>query len=148
MAAGITDDSSDVRPPGHGPVTTPTPAPIPLMIETPRGLLVAGLRAARRQIYPINPMAVARCRERHSASGKKSDHADAMVLANILRTDAHVHRPLPADTELARSIKVLARACQDATWRRTRAGNKLRSLRREHCPAMLQRRRRPRAGAG
>ncbi|MBG0831752.1 IS110 family transposase [Planomonospora sp. ID67723] len=112
--------------------------PIPIAIETPRGLLIAALRAAGRQIYPINPMAVARYRERHPASGKKSDHADAMVLANILRTDAHVHRPLPADTELARSIKVLARACQDATWRRTRAGNELRSLLREYYPAMLE----------
>ncbi|MBB3733094.1 transposase [Nonomuraea dietziae] len=112
--------------------------PIPVAIETPRGLLVAALRAAGRKIYPINPMAVARYRERHSASGKKSDHADAMVLANILRTDAHVHRPLPADTELVRSIKVLARACQDATWRRTRAGNEPRSLLREYYPAMLE----------
>jgi transposase len=112
--------------------------PIPVAIETPRGLLVAALRATGRPIYPINPMAVARYRERYSASGKKSDHADAVVLANILRTDLHVHRPLPADTELARSIAVLARACQDATWRRTRAGNELRSLLREHYPAMLE----------
>ncbi|MFI1995054.1 IS110 family transposase [Actinoplanes sp. NPDC020271] len=112
--------------------------PIPVAIETPRGLLVAALRATGRKIYPINPMAVARYRERYSASGKKSDHADAVVLANILRTDLHVHRPLPADTELARSIAVLARACQDATWRRTRAGNELRSLLREYYPAMLE----------
>ena len=111
---------------------------IPVAIETPRGLLVAALRATGREVYPINPMAVARYRERYSASGKKSDHADAVVLANILRTDQHVHRPLPDDTELARSIKVLARACQDATWRRTRAGNELRSLLREYYPAMLQ----------
>jgi hypothetical protein len=40
-------------------------------------------------------MAVARYRERHSVSRKKSDHVDAMTLANILRTDAHMHRPLP-----------------------------------------------------
>jgi hypothetical protein len=60
-------------------------------------------------------------------SGKKSDHADAVTLANILRTDADQHRRLPADTELARSITVLARAHQDATWRRARAGNELRS---------------------
>ncbi len=60
-----------------------------------------------------------------------------MILANILRTDAHVHRPLPADTELARSIAVLARAHQDAIWRRTRASNELRSLLREYHPAFL-----------
>jgi transposase len=112
--------------------------PIPVAIETPRGLLVAALRATGRPVYPINPMAVARYRERYSASGKKSDHADAMVLANILRTDAHVHRQLPGDTELARSIAVLARACQDATWRRTRAANELRSLLREYFPALLE----------
>jgi hypothetical protein len=34
----------------------------------------------------------------------RSDHVDAMTLANILRTDGHAHRALPADTELARAI--------------------------------------------
>jgi len=34
-------------------------APIPVAIETPRGLLVAALRATARPIYPINPLAVA-----------------------------------------------------------------------------------------
>ena len=48
-------------------------------------------------------------------SGKKSDHGDAVTLADILRTDADQHRRLPADTELAQSITVLARAHQDAT---------------------------------
>jgi hypothetical protein len=85
-------------------------APIPVAIETSRGLLVAALRATGRLVYPINPMAVARYRERHSVSRKKSDHVDAMTLANILRTDLHMHRPLLADTELARAIAVLARA--------------------------------------
>ena len=71
-------------------------------------------------------------------SGKKSDHADAMVLANILRTDADRHRQLPADSDLARSITVLARAHQDATWRRSRACNELRSVLREYYPGFLQ----------
>ncbi len=81
--------------------------PIPVAIETPRGSLVAALRASGRPIYP---MSVARYRERSSMSGKKSDHGDAVTLANILRTDADQHRRLPADTELAQSITVLARA--------------------------------------
>ena len=80
--------------------------PIPVAIETPRGLLVAVLRASGRPIYPINPMSVARYRERTSMSGKKFDYADAVTLANILRTDADQHRRLPADAELAQSITV------------------------------------------
>ncbi|MGC4750585.1 IS110 family transposase [Micromonospora sp. DT201] len=112
-------------------------APIPVAIETPRGLLVAALRATGRRVYSINPMAVARYRERYSVSRKKSDHVDAMVLANILRTDAHAHRALPADSELVQAVAVLARAHQDATWRRTRASNELRSLLREYFPGFL-----------
>jgi hypothetical protein len=111
--------------------------PVPVAIETPRGLLTACLRATGRKVYPINPMAVARYRDRHSAAGRKSDHGDAIVLANILRTDRHVHRPLPADTELAQAIAVLARAQQDAVWARTGAHNKLRSHLREYYPAFL-----------
>ena len=111
--------------------------PIPVAIQTARGLLVACLRATGRPVYAINPMAVARYRQRHAVSGKKSDHADALVLANILRTDLAAHRPLPADSELVRAIAVLARAQQDAVWDRTQAHNKLRSLLREYYPGFL-----------
>jgi hypothetical protein len=47
------------------------------------------------------------------------------------------HRPLPADSELAQAIAVLARAQQDAVWERTCAHNKLRSVLREYYPGML-----------
>src|ERR1700736_1395842 len=111
--------------------------PIPIAIETPRGLLVAALRASGRPVFAINPMAVARYRERHSVARSKSDHADAMTLANILRVDAHLHRRLPADSELCQAIAVLARAHQDAIWRRTTAHHQLRSLLREFYPTFL-----------
>lgn len=111
--------------------------PIPVAIETPRGLLVAVLRASGRPVYPVNPLAVARYRERSSVSGKKSDHVDAMALANILRTDRHVHRMLPDDTALARSITVLARGYQDAVWRRTKLVQELRARLREYYPGFL-----------
>lgn len=92
--------------------------PIPVAIETSRGLLVAVLRTGKRQVFAINPMAAARYRDRHSVSRKKSDPGDALVLANTLRTDMHAHRPLPQDSDLARAVAVLARAQQDATWNR------------------------------
>ncbi len=60
-----------------------------------------------------------------------------MVLANNLRTDMAVHRPLPNDSELVQAIAVLARAQQDAVWDRTQAHNKLRSLLREYYPTFL-----------
>ncbi len=110
---------------------------IPVAIETPRGLLVACLRATGRKVYPINPMSVARYRDRHSVAGRKSDHGDSFVLASVLRTDMDMHRPLPADSELAQAIAVLARAQQDAVWDRTTAHNKLRSHLREYYPGFL-----------
>lgn len=90
--------------------------PIPVAIETSRGLLVATLRQGPRTIYAVNPMAASRYRDRHGVSRKKSDPGDALVLANIIRTDAPVHRPLPADIDLAQAVAVLARAQQDAVW--------------------------------
>ncbi|WP_189719393.1 IS110 family transposase, partial [Streptomyces spectabilis] len=111
--------------------------PIPIAIETSRGLLVAVLRTGKRKVYAINPMAAARYRDRTSVSRKKSDPGDALVLANILRTDMHAHRPLPNDSDLGRAIAVLARAQQDALWNRQQISNQLRSLLREYYPAAL-----------
>lgn len=112
--------------------------PIPVAIETDRGLLVAALRATGRAIYPINPLSASRYRSRHQVSGSKSDAADAVMLANILRTDAVAHRPLPADTELAQAIRVLARAQQDAVWSRQQIGNQVRALLKDFYPAALE----------
>jgi transposase len=112
--------------------------PIPVALETDRGLLVAGLRATGRTVYPLNPLAASRYRARHQVSGAKSDAADAVLLANILRTDSAAHRPLAADTELAQAIRVLARAQQDAVWGRQKLGNQIRSLLKDFYPAALE----------
>ena len=111
-------------------------APILVAIETAKGLLPAALRAAGHQLFAINPLAVSRYRDRYAVSRAKSDPGDALVLANILRTDLAAHRPIPHDSELAATIRVLARAQQDAVWDRQQIVNKLRSLLREYHPAM------------
>jgi transposase len=111
--------------------------PIPIGIETDRGLFVAALRETGRVIYPINPLAASRYRARYSVSGAKSDATDAVLLANIVRTDPDAHRPLPADTELAQAIRVLARAQQDAVWARQQVGNQIRDLLKDFYPAAL-----------
>ncbi len=111
--------------------------PVPVAIETSRGLLVAVLRTGKRKVFAINPLAAARYRDRHSVSRKKSDPGDALVLANILRPDMHAHRPLPEDSDLGCAIAVLARAQQDSLWNRQQLANQLRSLLREYYPAAL-----------
>jgi transposase len=66
-------------------------------IETDRGVWVQALLAAGYQVYAINPMSVARYRERHSTSGAKSDAGDAHVLAEIVRLDHAHHRRVAGD---------------------------------------------------
>ena len=61
-------------------------------IETERGPWVQALLAAGYVVFAINPMQVARYRERHSTSGAKSDPADAHLLAEIVRLDRAHHR--------------------------------------------------------
>jgi hypothetical protein len=56
-------------------------------IEADRGLMVGALVGAGYEVYAINPMSVARCRERHAVFGAKSDPGDAKVLADLVRTD-------------------------------------------------------------
>ena len=111
---------------------------IEIAIETDKGLFVAGLFAAGFTVFAINPRAVARYRERYGQAGGKSDPGDAGVLANILRTDRHVHRRLPADSELVRAVKTCARQHQEAIWARQQAMNRLRSLLHDYYPQALQ----------
>lgn len=111
---------------------------LPIAIETAQGLLVAALRASDADLFSINPLAVSRYRDRYSPSRAKSDPGDAIVLANILRTDMDSHRRLPDDSDGAQAIRVLARAHQDAIWDRQQIVSKARSLLRQYFPAFLQ----------
>ena len=107
-------------------------------IETDRGLLVRALVAAGYRVLAVNPLAVDRYRDRARVSGAKSDPGDARVLADMARTDAHQHRPVAADSELADAIKLVARSHQSAIWSRRRLANQLRSALREFYPAALE----------
>jgi transposase len=106
-------------------------------IETDRGLWVSALIAAGYQVWAINPMAAARYRDRHHVSGAKSDAGDAKLLADLVRTDRHNHRPVAGDGPDAEAVKVLARSHQSLIWARVRHANMLRSALREYYPAAL-----------
>jgi hypothetical protein len=86
-------------------------------IETERGPWVQALVAAGYQMYPINPLKVARYRERHVVSGAKSDPGDAHALADMVRTDRHQLRPISGDSDLATAVKVLTRAHKTLIFR-------------------------------
>jgi transposase len=113
------------------------PDDVVIGIETDRGLFVAALVAAGYQVFAVNPMSVSRYRDRHAVSGAKSDPGDAKVLADLVRTDRHNHRPAVPDSDLAEAVKVLARAHQSMIWNRRRQANQLRSALREFYPAAL-----------
>ena len=55
----------------------------------------------------LTPWSSSRYRDRHSTSGAKSDAGDAKVLADLVRTDAHNHRPLAGDSDQASAIPAL-----------------------------------------
>ena len=74
------------------------PSQVVIGIETDRGLWVQALSAAGYQVYAVNPLAVARYRERHQVSGAKSDAGDAKLLADLVRTDRHNHLPMSGDS--------------------------------------------------
>ena len=97
----------------------------------------AGADRGRVQVFAINPMSVARYRERHSTSGAKSDAGDAHVLAEIVRLDHAHHRPVAGDSADAEAIKLVARSHQSLIWDRTRQVLRLRSALREFFPAAL-----------
>jgi hypothetical protein len=107
-------------------------------IETDRGTWVSALVAAGYQVFALNPVQVARYRERHGASGAKSDRGDAHVLAEIVRLDRAHHRPIAGNSPEVEGLKLIARSHQAFIWDRTRHLLRLRSALREFFPAALE----------
>ncbi len=107
-------------------------------IETDRGIWVAALVAAGYQVFALNPVQVARYRERHGASGAKSDRGDAHVLAEIVRLDRAHHRAMAGDSPGVEGLKPVARSHQAVIRDRTRHVLRLRSALREFFPAAIE----------
>jgi transposase len=112
-------------------------ATVVVAIETERGPWVQALLAAGYQVYAVNPLQVARFRERHGVSGAKSDTGDAHALADMVRTDRHQLRPVAGDSVPAAAVKVVTRAHKTLIWERSRHTLRLRHALREFFPAAL-----------
>lgn len=107
-------------------------------IEKPEGRVVDFLLDHGVVVYPINPKALDRARDRFRMSGAKSDVFDAWVLAEFLRTD-HPHlRPLVPNSEPAQELKLLTRDYQRLVRQRTRLVNQLRATLKEYYPRPLE----------
>jgi len=109
------------------------PGQVLVGIETERGPWVQALLAAGYKVYAINPLQVARYRERHSASGRSPTPRTRTCWP---RSSGWIG-PITGDSEIAEHVKVAARAHQRMIWSRVRQVNELRSLLREYYPAAL-----------
>jgi len=89
-------------------------------------------------VYPVNPKALDRARDRFRMSQSKSDSFDAYVLAEFLRTD-HVHlRALQPDSEQAQELKLLTRDHHRLGRHKTRLLNQIEVTLKEYYPRPLE----------
>ena len=89
-------------------------------IERPEGRVVDVLLDHGVRVYPVNPKALDRARDRFRQSGAKDDRFDARVLAGFLRTD-HAHlMALEPSSEAAQELKLLTEDYQRQVRTQTR----------------------------
>lgn len=104
------------------------------IIETRNGLLVEFLLRAGFPVYPINPkLATAR----RKASGAKTDPLDAIILANIGRSDLRELRQLVPNSEVVEKLQALTRAQLKLISEQTSWSNRLRSSLKKYFPLAL-----------
>jgi len=107
-------------------------------IEKPHGRIVDFLLDHGVVVYPVNPKALDRARDRFRMSQSKSDSFDAYVLAEFLRTD-HVHlRALQPDSEQAQELKMLTRDHHRLGRHKTRLLNQIEVTLKEYYPRPLE----------
>jgi transposase len=107
-------------------------------IETCCGPAVERLLEAGLAVYPLNPKAAERYRERKAPSGAKSDSLDARSFAAALRSDGHGWRPLrPLDPRTA-ELRMLCRDEIRLIEQRTALVNQLQEALHEYYPTALK----------
>lgn len=107
-------------------------------IEKPEGRMVDFLLDHEVAVYPINPKAVDRYRDRFRTSRSKSDLFDAYVLSEFVRTDhAHLNAWKP-NSEQAQELKILTRDYQRLVRQQTRLVNQLKVTLKEYYPRPLE----------
>jgi transposase len=107
-------------------------------IERPDGRVVDFLLDHGVVVFPVNPKALDRARDRFRMSGAKSDPFDARVLAGFLRTDHGHLQPLRPSSEAAQELKELTRDYARQVRQQTRLLNQLTVTLKEYYPRALE----------
>jgi transposase len=110
----------------------------PMCIETSSGPAVDQLLQRDYPVYPINPKAAQRYRERKSPAGTKTDRHDAWSMADALRTDGHGWVRLVAQDEATSTLRLLCRDENVLIEQRTALVNQLQAALREYFPLALE----------
>jgi transposase len=111
---------------------------VAVAIETSRGPAVERLMAMGLTVYPMNPKAAERFRDRKAPSGVKDDSLDAWSFADALRTDGHGWRPLLPQDPQTQLLRLLCRDEIGLIEQRTALVLGLREALREYFPAALE----------
>ncbi len=107
-------------------------------IERPDGRVVDFLLDHGVVVYPVNPKALDRARDRFRQSGAKSDPFDARVLADFLRTDHRHLQALQPSSDAAQELKLLTEDCQRHIRQQTRLVNQLTATLKAYYPRALE----------
>lgn len=107
-------------------------------IEKPDGRIVDFLLDHGVLVFPVNPKALDRARDRFRMSGAKSDPFDARVLAGFLRTDHGHLAPLRPSSEAAQELKGLTRDYTRQVRQQTRLLNQLTATLKAYYPRALE----------
>lgn len=107
-------------------------------IETSCGPAVERLLEINLAVYPMNPKAAERYRDRKSPGGVKSDERDAWSFADALRSDGHGWRPLRPEDELTAELRMLCRDEIGLIELRTALSNQLQAALLEYYQAALE----------
>jgi transposase len=108
-------------------------------LETAHNLLIDFLWAkGYSQVYVIPPSVVKGTRGRYRQSGARTDESDALLLADVLRTDRSRFQPWHPDDALTRQMRVKVSLHAYLTQQTTRFSNRLRAVLVRYYPPATQ----------
>jgi len=111
---------------------------VAVTVETRNGPAVERLLEMGVRVYPLNPKAAQRYRERKAPVGGKSDRLDAWSFGDALRTDGHGWRWLVSDDPLTQELRILCRDETHLIQQRTALVCQLKQALHDYYPAALE----------